>query len=54
MTTSSQETQEQETIRRLSERANEAQRKIRILDSIKWDDEIYVYWRAENGVVLTS
>ncbi|MBM3632508.1 MAG: polyamine ABC transporter ATP-binding protein [Alphaproteobacteria bacterium] len=21
---------------------------------IKWDDEIYVYWRAENGVVLTS
>lgn len=21
---------------------------------VKWDDEIYVYWRAENGVMLTS
>ena len=21
---------------------------------VKWEDEIYVYWRAENGVVLTS
>lgn len=21
---------------------------------VKWDDEVYVFWRAENGVVLTS
>jgi putrescine transport system ATP-binding protein len=21
---------------------------------VKWEDEIYVYWRAENGVILTS
>jgi putrescine transport system ATP-binding protein len=20
---------------------------------VKWDDEVYLYWRAENGVMLT-
>jgi len=43
---------EQETIQALSKRLVEAQRKIRILDSIKWDDSIKLQFFKDKGQKL--
>ena len=44
----------EETVRALSDAIVDAQRPLRVLDAIKWDENVWCQWGDTSGSVLTS